>query len=84
MTGSDTTELTPHGSRSVILTVAEVIDETHDARSIVFELPDTAKEAFTQYKSGQFLTLRIPSDQTGRWPAVTRWPPPPPATNCPR
>ncbi|NDK90667.1 ferredoxin--NADP reductase [Gordonia desulfuricans] len=59
------TELTPHGSRSVILTVAEVIDETADARSIVFEIPDTAKEAFTDYKPGQFLTLRIPSDQTG-------------------
>ncbi|RPA57073.1 ferredoxin--NADP reductase [Gordonia oryzae] len=65
MTGPDSTELTPHGSRSVILTVAEIIDETPDARSIVFELPDTAKEAFTQYKSGQFLTLRIPSEQTG-------------------
>ncbi|MEP9393547.1 ferredoxin--NADP reductase [Gordonia sp. VNK1] len=59
------TELTPHGSRSVILTVAEVIDETHDSRSIVFEIPDTAKEAFTEYKAGQFLTLRIPSDRTG-------------------
>ncbi|MGW0037653.1 2Fe-2S iron-sulfur cluster-binding protein [Gordonia sp. NPDC003376] len=59
------TEPTPHGSRSVILTVAEVIDETADARSIVFEIPDTAKEAFTDYKPGQFLTLRIPSEQTG-------------------
>ncbi|MGV9827153.1 2Fe-2S iron-sulfur cluster-binding protein [Gordonia sp. NPDC003429] len=58
-------ELTPHGSRSVILTVARVIDETADARSIVFEIPDTAKDAFTEYKPGQFLTLRIPSDKTG-------------------
>lgn len=58
-------ELTPHGSRSVILTVADVIDETADARSIVFEIPDEHKDAFTDYKPGQFLTLRIPSDQTG-------------------
>lgn len=58
-------DLTPHGSRSVILTVAEVIDETADARSIVFEVPDAAKEAFTEYRPGQFLTLRIPSDRTG-------------------
>ncbi|ROZ89452.1 ferredoxin--NADP reductase [Gordonia sp. OPL2] len=59
------TELTPHGSRSVILTVAEVIDETADARSVVFEVPDVHRESFTEYKPGQFLTLRIPSEQTG-------------------
>lgn len=59
------TELTPHGSRSVILTVAEIIDETADAKSVVFEVPDSHREAFTDYKPGQFLTLRIPSDQTG-------------------
>ncbi|MXP20457.1 2Fe-2S iron-sulfur cluster binding domain-containing protein [Gordonia sp. HNM0687] len=59
------TELTPHGSRSVILTVADVIDETADARSIVFDVPDADHEHFTEYKPGQFLTLRIPSDRTG-------------------
>ncbi|MGC4936066.1 2Fe-2S iron-sulfur cluster-binding protein [Gordonia sp. DT30] len=59
------TALTPHGSRSVILTVADVIDETPDARSIVFDIPESAKEAFTDYRAGQFLTLRIPSEQTG-------------------
>ncbi|MCH5644688.1 ferredoxin--NADP reductase [Gordonia sp. ABSL49_1] len=59
------TDLTTHGSRSVILTVAEVIDETDDAKSIVFDLPDTASDQFVAYKPGQFLTLRIPSDQTG-------------------
>lgn len=58
-------DLTPHGSRSVILTVAEVIDETADAKSIVFDVPDTMAESFTSYKPGQFLTLRIPSEQTG-------------------
>lgn len=59
------TELTPHSSRSAILTVAEVIDETSDARSIVFEVPDAHADKFTDYLSGQFLTLRIPSEQTG-------------------
>ncbi len=58
-------DLTTHGSRSVILTVAEVIDETADARSVVFDVPDSSAEQFTDYKPGQFLTLRIPSDQTG-------------------
>ncbi|GAB08391.1 3-ketosteroid 9alpha-hydroxylase component KshB [Gordonia araii NBRC 100433] len=58
-------DLTPHGSRSVILTVAEVVDETSDARSIVFEVPESMGEKFTDYLPGQFLTLRIPSDQTG-------------------
>ncbi len=58
-------DLTPHGSRSVILTVAQVVDETADARSIVFEVPEAMSEKFTDYEPGQFLTLRIPSDQTG-------------------
>ncbi|MFT4127238.1 MAG: ferredoxin--NADP reductase [Gordonia sp. (in: high G+C Gram-positive bacteria)] len=57
--------LTPHSARSTILTVADVIDETPDARSIVFEIPDTHQEQFTGYQPGQFLTLRIPSEQTG-------------------
>jgi 3-ketosteroid 9alpha-monooxygenase subunit B len=58
-------ELTPHSPRSAILTVAEVIDETADAKSIVFEVPELHADKFTDYLSGQFLTLRIPSDQTG-------------------
>lgn len=40
------------------LTVADVIMETADACSVVFE------ESFP-YRPGQFLTLRIPSDRTG-------------------
>lgn len=43
------------------LRVAEVIDETHDSRSIVFSDPDVS-HAFT-YKPGQFLTLRIPGKE---------------------
>lgn len=41
------------------LKVAEVIEETHDSRSIVFAEP-VESQAFA-YKAGQFLTLRIPT-----------------------
>ncbi len=51
-------------SRSSLLTVAKVIEETDDARSIVFEVPDELRDRFS-YKPGQFLTLRIPSTRTG-------------------
>jgi 3-ketosteroid 9alpha-monooxygenase subunit B len=46
------------------VTVAEVIEETADARSVVFEVPAELAAAF-EYRPGQFLTLRIPSDRTG-------------------
>lgn len=51
-------DLAPHGSRSLIVTVADVIDETADAKSVTFD-------ADFDYAPGQFITLRIPSDQTG-------------------
>ncbi|HVK24970.1 MAG TPA: ferredoxin--NADP reductase [Actinokineospora sp.] len=41
-----------------VLRVAEVVEETADARTIVFD-------ADFPYAPGQFLTLRIPSDQCG-------------------
>ncbi|HVV10128.1 ferredoxin--NADP reductase [Amycolatopsis sp.] len=40
------------------LTVAEVIAETADARSVVFEIAPDQEEAF-RYRPGQFLTLRV-------------------------
>ena len=43
------------------LKIARVIDETHDARSIVFEIPSHLRQAF-EYRAGQFLTLEIPHD----------------------
>jgi 3-ketosteroid 9alpha-monooxygenase subunit B len=46
------------------LTVADVVVETPDARSVVFEVPEEHASAF-EYRAGQFLTLRIPSDRTG-------------------
>src|SRR5690348_12983475 len=41
------------------LRVARIVDETHDARSIVFEIPAHLERAFS-YRAGQFLTLEIP------------------------
>lgn len=41
------------------LKVAQVIEETADARSLVFDIPAELREAF-RYKPGQFLTLRVP------------------------
>ncbi len=40
------------------LRVASIIDETHDAKSIVFEIPAALAQAFA-YRSGQFLTVRV-------------------------
>lgn len=41
------------------LTVLSVIEETPDAKSIVFEVPKALESTFN-YKPGQFLTLRVP------------------------
>lgn len=50
--------------RSVLVTVAEVIEESPDARSLVFTIPEDQRERF-EYRPGQFLTVRVPSDLTG-------------------
>jgi 3-ketosteroid 9alpha-monooxygenase subunit B len=49
---------------SFLLTVVDVVDETPEARSISFAVPEGAEEKF-DYRPGQFLTLAIPSDRTG-------------------
>ena len=41
------------------LRVAEVIAETHDAKSIVFAIPEALRQVF-RYRAGQFLTLEVP------------------------
>lgn len=41
------------------LKVSAVTDETHDSRSLVFEVPDELAASF-RYRPGQFLTLRLP------------------------
>jgi 3-ketosteroid 9alpha-monooxygenase subunit B len=60
----------PLGSHVLELQVADVIEETADARSIVFKVPDGPNDpeipaGRLRYAPGQFLTLRIPSERTG-------------------
>ncbi|MCF4165169.1 ferredoxin--NADP reductase [Zavarzinia compransoris] len=40
------------------LKVAEIVEETADARSVIFEVPVELRDRFA-YKPGQFLTLRV-------------------------
>ncbi|MFK7894558.1 MAG: 2Fe-2S iron-sulfur cluster-binding protein [Myxococcota bacterium] len=49
------------------LTVARVIDETHDTRSFVLDIPANLQETF-RYKAGQFCTFQavIDGEQVGR------------------
>jgi 3-ketosteroid 9alpha-monooxygenase subunit B len=51
-------------TESFVLKVLEVVEETADAHSIVFDVPVDLAEQFT-YTPGQFLTVAVPSDQTG-------------------
>ena len=46
------------------LTVVDVVEETADAHSVCFAVPEGAEAEF-DYTPGQFLTLAVPSDQTG-------------------
>ena len=46
------------------LRVVGVVEETADAHSVSFAVPEGAEAEF-DYKPGQFLTLAVPSDQTG-------------------
>jgi 3-ketosteroid 9alpha-monooxygenase subunit B len=41
------------------LRVAKIVEETHDARSIVLEVPEAQRERFA-YRAGQFLSFKIP------------------------
>ncbi|MGH3637630.1 MAG: 2Fe-2S iron-sulfur cluster-binding protein [Mycobacterium sp.] len=57
----------PLGTHVLELQLADVIDETADARSLVFKVPDGSQIPADRLRHapGQFLTLRIPSDRTG-------------------
>ncbi|GJF09539.1 3-ketosteroid-9-alpha-monooxygenase, ferredoxin reductase component [Mycolicibacterium cyprinidarum] len=60
----------PLGTHVLELEVVDVIDETTDARSLVFKAPDgpqgpSIPAQKLRYAPGQFLTLRVPSDRTG-------------------
>ena len=57
----------PLGSHVLELEVTAVVEETDDARSLVFGVPagsDVPADRL-RYAPGQFLTLRIPSERTG-------------------
>ena len=58
------------------LTVVDVVEETADAHSVSFGVPEGAEAEF-DYKPGQFLTLAVPSDADGG-PSRRA------ATRCPR
>jgi 3-ketosteroid 9alpha-monooxygenase subunit B len=51
-------------TESYVLNVLDVVEETADAKSVVFEVPAELQETFA-YTPGQFLTVAVPSDQTG-------------------
>jgi 3-ketosteroid 9alpha-monooxygenase subunit B len=51
-------------SGSYLLDVAAIVDETPDARSITFAVPDALADVF-RFSPGQYLTLGVPSDRTG-------------------
>ena len=60
----------PLGSHVLELQVADVVEETPDARSLVFCVPDGPDAPDIpadrlRYSPGQFLTLRVPSERTG-------------------
>jgi 3-ketosteroid 9alpha-monooxygenase subunit B len=57
----------PLGSHVLELQVADVVEETADARSLVFAVPDGVDipAERLRYAPGQFLTLRVPSERTG-------------------
>jgi 3-ketosteroid 9alpha-monooxygenase subunit B len=51
-------------TESFVLTVLDVVEETADAHSIVLDVPDELADQFA-FTPGQFLTVAVPSDQTG-------------------
>lgn len=55
----------PLGSHVLELEVADVVEETADARSLVFTAGADIPAERLRYSPGQFLTLRVPSDRTG-------------------
>lgn len=57
-------DVTTGAGRAVTLTISAVIDESHDSRSLLLDVPATHRDTFA-YRPGQFLTLRVPSDRTG-------------------
>jgi 3-ketosteroid 9alpha-monooxygenase subunit B len=49
---------------SFLLPVRELVTETDEAYTVVLDVPDELREHF-RYKPGQFLTVAVPSSETG-------------------
>lgn len=64
MTDAESTGRSGVNPRAISLTVTAVIEESPDAKSVVLEVPDEHRDRF-DYRPGQFLTLRVPSELTG-------------------
>lgn len=64
MSDVDTGSRSQAAPRAVPLIVTDVIEESRDAKSLVFAVPGEHQQRF-EYRPGQFLTLRIPSERTG-------------------
>lgn len=60
MSAGSTRETTSEGPYHE-LEVARVIEETHDARSVVLAVPESLRSTFA-YRAGQFLTFRVSVD----------------------
>ncbi|AII10906.1 ferredoxin--NADP reductase [Rhodococcus opacus] len=58
------TDVISSSRKTHTLTIAGIVDETPDAKSLIFSVPNEARETFT-YLPGQFLTLQIPSERSG-------------------
>ena len=54
----------PTTETSYVLPVIEVVEETADTRSIALAVPEGLRETFA-FRPGQFLTVAVPSEQTG-------------------
>ena len=66
------------------LQIAGIVQETHDTRSFILDVPQSLREAF-RYRAGQFLTFEVPwngmqlrrcyslssAPETDSWPKVT-------------
>ena len=49
-------------ARYHILKIAQMVQETADAHSILFDIPENMREKFT-YQSGQFITLKFKANE---------------------
>src|SRR5438094_4523834 len=54
----DSTQTAAHDRAFHPLRVGRIIEETHDAKSIVFDVPADLRDSF-RYEAGQFLTLEV-------------------------